>query len=169
MKPELRNKLKKAVRFGDFTLSSGRKSNYYIDKYVFETDPKCLKILGEEIAKMIPPDTQRLAGIELGSVPLAAVTSVLSGLPYVIVRREKKGYGTRKKIEGELTAGERVVVIEDVATTGTGAARAVKTLRELGAVVDMVIVVVDREEGAGENLRKMGVSVIPMVKAEELL
>ncbi len=169
MKRELMSTLKKAVKFGDFTLSSGKKSNYYIDKYVFETDPECLRILGEEIAKMIPPGTQRLAGIELGSVPLAAVTSVQSGLPYIIVRKEKKEYGTRKKIEGELAAGDRVTIIEDVATTGAGAANAVKTLRELGAIVDTVIVVVDREEGAEESLRKMDVSFVPMVKAKELL
>jgi len=169
MKRELMSALKKAVKFGNFTLSSGKKSNYYIDKYIFETDPECLRILGEEIAKMIPPDTQKLAGIELGSVPLAAVTSVQSGLPYIIVRKEKKEYGTRKKIEGELAAGDRVTIIEDVATTGAGAAKAVKTLRELGAIVDTIIVVVDREEGAEESLRKMGLSFIPMVKAKELL
>jgi len=169
MKHELMNALKKAVKFGNFTLSSGKKSNYYIDKYIFETDPECLRILGEEIAKMIPPGTQKLAGIELGSVPLAAVTSVQSGLPYIIVRKEKKEYGTRKKIEGELAAGDRVTIIEDVATTGAGAAKAVKTLRELGAIVDTIIVVVDSEEGAEENLRKMDVSFIPMVKAKELL
>lgn len=169
MKRELMNALKKAVKFGDFTLASGKKSNYYIDKYIFETDPECLRILSEEIAKMIPPGTQRLAGIELGSVPLAAVTSVQSGLPYIIVRKEKKEYGTRKKIEGGFASGERVTVIEDVATTGAGAAKAVKTLRELGAIVDTVIVVVDREEGAEENLKKMGVSFVPIVKAKELL
>lgn len=169
MKRELMNALKKAVRFGDFTLSSGRKSNYYVDKYIFETDPECLRILGEEIAKMIPPGTQRLAGIELGSVPLAAVASIQSGLPYIIVRKEKKGYGTRKKVEGEFAAGDMVVVIEDVATTGAEAVRAVETLRELGAIIDTVIVVVDREEGAEENLREMGVSFVPMVKAKELL
>jgi len=169
MKHELMRALKKAVKFGNFTLSSGKKSNYYIDKYIFETDPECLRILGEEIAKMIPPGTQKLAGIELGSVPLTAVTSVQSGLPYIIVRKEKKEYGTRKKVEGELAAGDTVTIIEDVTTTGAGVAKAVKTLRELGAIVDTVIVVVDREEGADESLRKMGVSFVPMVKAKELL
>lgn len=166
---ELIKALKKAVKFGDFTLSSGKKSNYYIDKYVFETNPECLMTLGKQMSKLIPPGTQRLAGIELGSVPLAAVISICSRLPYVIVRKEKKEYGTGKKVEGEFAAGERILLIEDVTTTGSGAVMAAKTLRELGLVVDCAIVAVDREEGAKENLDKIGVSLIPLIKAKELL
>ena len=162
-------KQKGAVKFGDFTLSSGRKSHYYVDKYIFETDPSCLKVIGDRIARMIPPGTQRLAGIEIGSIPLAAIASVKSGIPYVIVRKEKKGYGTNKLIEGVWERGERVLVIEDVITTAKGALGAVHTLRDAGLIVNEVICIVDREEGGRENLEKEGVIVKSLVKSAEVL
>ncbi len=166
---ELLNALKRSLKFGDFTLSSGVKSSYYIDKYLFETDPNCLEAIGKEISDLIPPATQKLAGIELGSISLVAVASIKSKLPYVIVRKEKKAYATKKAIEGELYPGEKVLVVEDVATTGSGAVRAVQTLRDHGAIVYSVLVVVDREEGARENLHAIGVSLISIAKSSELL
>ena len=158
-----------AVRFGDFTLSSGRKSKYYVDKYVFETNPLCLEAIGERIAGMIPPGTQKLAGIEIGSIPLAAIASVKSGMPFVIVRKAQKGYGTNKLIEGVYEKGEKVFVVEDVVTTAKGALGAIHTLRDAGLVVDSVVCIVDREEGGRENLEKEGISVLSLVKACELL
>lgn len=158
-----------AVKFGDFTLSSGRKSNYYVDKYIFETNPKCLDVIGDRIAGMIPAGSQRLAGIEIGSIPIAAVASVRSGMPFVIVRKEKKGYGTNKLVEGVFSPGEKVLVVEDVVTTAKGALGAVHTLREAGLVVDTVICIVDREEGGRENLEKEGINVVSLVKSSELL
>ena len=166
---ELIKALKNSIKFGDFTLSSGAKSSYYIDKYIFETDPKCLEAIGKEISELIPPGTQKLAGIELGSVPLVAVASIKSKLPYVIVRKEKKGYATKKAIEGELCPGENVLVIEDVATTGSEAVRTVQTLRDHRAIVNSVLAVIDREEGARENLHAIGVSLVSIAKASELL
>ncbi len=128
MDAELVEMLKKtgAVKFGDFTLSSGRKSNYYVDKYVFETNPLCLAAIGDRIAKMIPAGSQRLAGIEIGSIPLAAIASVKSGMPFVIVRKAQKGYGTNKLIEGVWAKGEKVFVVEDVVTTAKGALGAIQ-------------------------------------------
>ncbi len=158
-----------AVKFGDFTLSSGRKSRYYVDKYVFETNPVCLEAIGERIAKLVPAGTARLAGIEIGSIPLAAIASVKSGMPFVIVRKEKKGYGTNKLIEGVYGEGERVLVVEDVVTTARGALGAVRALRDAGLVVDEVVCVVDREEGGRENLEREDVRVTSLVKASELL
>jgi orotate phosphoribosyltransferase len=158
-----------AVKFGDFTLSSGRKSSYYVDKYIFETNPVCLEAIGERIAKLVPAGTQRLAGIEIGSIPLAAIASVKSGTPFVIVRKEKKGYGTNKLIEGVYEKGERVLVVEDVVTTAGGAMGAVRALRDAGLIVDCVVCVVDREEGGRENLEREGLRVISLVKAGELL
>ncbi len=158
-----------AVKFGDFTLSSGRKSKYYVDKYVFETNPVCLEAIGERIAELIPAGTARLAGIEIGSIPLAAIASVKSGMPFVIVRKEKKGYGTDRLIEGVHGEGEKVLVIEDVVTTAGGALGAVRTLRAAGLVVDSIVCVVDREEGGRENLEREGVRVISLVRASELL
>lgn len=158
-----------AVKFGDFTLSSGRKSKYYVDKYVFETNPVCLEAIGERIARMVPAGTSRLAGIEIGSIPLAAIASVKSGMPFVIVRKEKKGYGTNKLIEGVYATGDKAFVVEDVVTTAHGALGAVHALRDAGLVVDAVVCVVDREEGGRENLEKEGVHVTSLVKASELL
>lgn len=158
-----------AVKFGEFTLSSGRKSNYYVDKYIFETNPRCLEAIGERIAKLIPAGTQRLAGIEIGSIPLAAIVSVKSNMPFVIVRKEKKGYGTNKLVEGVFNKGEKVLVVEDVVTTAKGALGAVRSLKEAGLAVDTVVCVVDRGEGGRENLEKEGLNVLSLVTSKELL
>jgi orotate phosphoribosyltransferase len=156
-----------AVRFGEFELSHGGTSNYYVDKYLFETDPECLKLIAAAFAERV--GGTKLAGVALGAVPLAAVTSVESGNPYVVVRKKTKEYGTAKRVEGRLDAGEEVVVLEDIATTGRSALDAVEALREAGAVVDRVLVVVDREEGARELLADHDVALEALVSASELL
>jgi orotate phosphoribosyltransferase (EC 2.4.2.10) len=156
-----------AVRFGEFELAHGGTSEYYVDKYVFETDPACLDAIAETFAEHV--DDQRLAGVALGAVPLVAATSIAAGIPYLIVRKKTKSYGTGNRIEGEFEAGERVVVVEDITTTGQSALDAVQTLREAGALVDRVLVVVDREEGADELLTDHGVELDALVTASELL
>ena len=156
-----------AVRFGEFELSHGGTSNYYVDKYLFETDPHCLQLVAEAFAERV--DDETLAGVALGAVPLVAVTSVELGQPYVVVRKRAKEYGTGNRIEGRFEAGERVVVLEDIATTGRSALDAVEALREAGAVVDRVLVVVDREEGARELLADHDVELEALVTASELL
>jgi orotate phosphoribosyltransferase len=135
-----------AVKYGEFDLSHGGTSEYYVDKYIFETDPHCLTLIARSFAERLGDD--KLAGVALGGVPLVAVTSVETGLPYVIARKKQKEYGTGNLIEGALEAGEEVVVIEDIATTGQSAIDAAEALRDAGAVVSRVLVVVDREEGA---------------------
>jgi orotate phosphoribosyltransferase len=156
-----------AVKFGEFELSHGGTSNYYVDKYVFETDPACLEAIAAAFAERV--GDKRLAGVALGAVPLAAATSVASGNPYVIVRKSAKEYGTGNRIEGEFEAGEELVVLEDIATTGQSAIDAVAALREAGATVDRVLVVVDREEGARENLADHDIELASLVTATELL
>lgn len=156
-----------AVRFGEFELAHGGTSDYYIDKYRFETDPSCLSAVARAFAGRV--GGEKLAGVALGAVPLVAVTSVESGNPYVIVRKSRKEYGTGNRIEGPLEAGERLVVIEDIATTGTSAAEAVAALRAAGATVERVLVVVDREEGARERLAEAGVELEALLTATELL
>ena len=156
-----------AVRFGEFELSHGGTSEYYVDKYVFETKPRCLELIAEAFAERV--GETKLAGVALGGVPLVAVTSVETGLPYVIARKQAKEYGTGNRIEGELAAGEEVVVIEDIATTGQSAIDAAEALREAGAVVNRVLVVVDREEGATENLADHDLRLESLVTASELL
>jgi orotate phosphoribosyltransferase len=161
-----------AVKFGEFELSHGGTSNYYVDKYIFETNPQCLELIAEAYADRLADigegDT-KLAGVALGAVPLVAVTSVETGTPYVIVRKKQKEYGTGNQIEGEFEEGERVVVLEDIATTGQSAVDAAEALREAGAVVDRVLVVVDREEGARENLAEHDLELDALVTASELL
>jgi orotate phosphoribosyltransferase len=156
-----------AVRFGEFELSHGGTSDYYVDKYVFETDPTCLSAIADAFAGRL--DDETLAGVALGAVPLAATTSVAADRPYVIVRKEAKSYGTGNRIEGDLEAGESVVVLEDIATTGQSALDAVQALREAGAAVERVLVVVDREEGARDLLADHDTDLEALVTASELL
>jgi orotate phosphoribosyltransferase len=141
---------------GEFTLRSGRKSNYYLDKYRFETQPDVLRELGKMFAERIKPGVQRIAGAELGAVSLAAAASMASGLPFVIVRNQKKDYGTSKLVEGILEKGERVMIVEDVLTTGGQVLEAAKSLQDAGAVIDRIVAVIDRMEGARENIEKAG-------------
>ncbi|WP_178915066.1 orotate phosphoribosyltransferase [Natronomonas gomsonensis] len=156
-----------AVKFGEFELSHGGTSEYYVDKYVFETDPHCLELIAEAFAERV--GDSKLAGVALGAVPLVAATAVETGNPYVIVRKKAKEYGTGNQIEGEFEDGEEVVVLEDIATTGQSAIDAVEALRDAGAVVDRVLVVVDREEGAHENLAEHDIELESLLTASELL
>ncbi len=156
-----------AVLFGDFTLTSGKKSNYYINIKKATTNPLILKKIAAEMAGNVK--NEKIAGIELGSVPLAVALSLETGRPYVIVRKESKSHGTKEMIEGDLIKGEEVLVVEDVVTTGGSVIRAVNILRENGAMVKKVIAVVDREEGGRENIEKEGVKFIPLLKVSSLL
>jgi orotate phosphoribosyltransferase len=141
---------------GEFTLRSGRKSNYYLDKYRFETQPDVLIELGKLFASRLSPGVVRIAGAELGAVPLAAATAVASGKPFVIIRNQKKDYGTSKQIEGVLNAGDTVMIVEDVLTTGGQVLEAAKSLLDAGAKIDRIVAVIDRQEGARENIESAG-------------
>ena len=156
-----------AIRFGKFELSHGGTSDYYIDKYRFETDPACLASIAERFAERI--DEPVMAGVALGAVPLVAATSIVADRPYVIVRKATKEYGTGNRIEGHLPDEEQVVVIEDIATTGQSALDAVEALRHAGVSVSRVLVVVDREEGARDRLRAANVELDALLTASELL
>jgi len=156
-----------AVKYGEFELSHGGTSNYYVDKYVFETNPRCLELIAEAFAERL--GDAKLGGVALGGVPLVAVTSVETGLPYVIARKQQKEYGTANLVEGDLEDGEPVVIIEDIATTGQSAVDAAEALRDAGAVVERVLVVVDREEGATENLADHDLELESLVTASDLL
>jgi orotate phosphoribosyltransferase len=145
-----------ALLRGEFTLRSGRKSNYYLDKYRFETQPDVLRELGRLFAQQVRPNVDRIAGAELGAVPLAAATSMACGKPFVIVRNQKKDYGTSKLVEGILQRGETVMIVEDVLTTGGQVLEAVKSLEAAGAKIDRIVGVIDSMEGARENIEKAG-------------
>jgi orotate phosphoribosyltransferase len=141
---------------GHFVLRSGATSNYYFDKYRLTTRPELLRRVGVALAAMVPPNVDRIAGPELGAVPLATVISLETGIPSVFVRKTAKGYGTDRGFEGEIVAGERVLVVEDVLTTGSEAIRSATALREFGAEVVEILGVVDREEGAAANIAAAG-------------
>lgn len=145
-----------ALLRGTFTLRSGRTSSFYLDKYLFSTQPAILRELGAMFAARVPPGTVRLAGAELGGIPLVCATSLDCGLPCVFVRNAKKDYGTAKQLEGVIAKGDRMVLVEDVATTGGQALEAVKVLRHAGADVTHVLATIDRLEGARENVEREG-------------
>jgi orotate phosphoribosyltransferase len=156
---------------GDFVLRSGRRSRYYLDKYRFETRPELLGPLGDLIADAVrehEPEAARLAGPELGAVALAAAASLASGLPFLIVRKDAKGYGTANRLEGVFEKGERVCLVEDVVTSAGAAIEAVEALREAGLEVGTAVCVVDREEGGEDALAEKGVRLQALFRASEL-
>ena len=157
-----------ALLRGEFTLRSGRKSNYYLDKYRFETQPDVLAELGKMFAARVTAKTDRIAGAELGAVPLAAAAGMASGKPFVFVRNQKKEYGTAKQIEGVLNAGETVLIVEDVLTTGGQVLEVVKTIQDAGAKVEKIVAVIDRLEGARENIEKAGVMFESLFTTKDL-
>jgi orotate phosphoribosyltransferase len=161
-----------ALLEGDFTLRSGKQSRWYLDKYRFETDPALLRELGERLAAAIhdaDPDAVRLAGPALGAVALAASAAMASGLPFIIVRGETKGYGTGNRVEGPYEPGELVCLVEDVVTSGGALCEAVEALRTAGLVVRHAVCVVDREEGGADALARLGVRLAALYRAGELL
>jgi len=156
---------------GDFVLRSGRRSSFYLDKYRFETQPALLREIGDLLAARIAeiePTAQRIAGPELGAVALAAAASMSSNLPFLIVRREAKEYGTSNRLEGVCEEGERVVVVEDVVTSGGAALAAVRALRQAGLTCETVICVVDRGEGGSEAMADLGVRLESILDADAL-
>jgi orotate phosphoribosyltransferase len=161
-----------ALLEGDFVLRSGRRSHYYLDKYRLGTRPDLLRALGAALAAAAyehDPAAVRLAAPELGAVPLAAAASLAAGLPFVIVRREAKAYGTANRIEGAFEPGERVCLVEDVVTSGGAALEAVAALRDAGLAVEAAVCVLDREEGGREALAADGVSLRALYLASDLL
>jgi orotate phosphoribosyltransferase len=156
-----------AVRFGTFTLASGATSDVYVDIKRAWTDPACLAVIAKELAARVG-DAERLAGMELGAVPLVVATALRTGLPYVVVRKAAKEHGTRQRYEGEVPTGSRVLIIEDVSTSGGSSAETVAVVRAAGGVVDRLLVVVDRESGAAARLRDLGVALEPLVTLREL-
>lgn len=164
-----------ALLHGTFTLRSGKTSNYYLDKYLFSTRAELLRELAPLFSQRVTKIEQacgekvvRLAGAELGGIPLVTVTTLDSGRPSIFVRNKKKDYGTAKQLEGVLSEGDTVVLIEDVATTGGQALEAVATLREAGAKVLGVVATIDRLEGARENVEREGLKFEALFTKKDL-
>lgn len=157
-----------AVKFGEFTLTSGQKSRYYVDVKQATTVPDVLRKIADALRARVG-DAQVLAGVELGAVPIVAAVALSTDLPYAIIRKEERTHGTGKQIEGQPVAGKRVLLLEDVTTTGASVVRAVDVLRQAGAIIARVETVVDRGEGASEALANLNVRLGSLVTARELL
>ncbi len=153
---------------GDFTLRSGKKSKYYLDKYLFETCPDILKALGEEFSRYATDDVTLIAGAELGGVALAAATAMQTGKNWIIIRNSKKGYGTGKLLEGVLKPGDVVLLVEDIATTGGQVCEAAKVITDAGATVKKIVCVIDRKQGAEENIIQAGYKFESILTKDDL-
>jgi orotate phosphoribosyltransferase len=153
---------------GDFVLSSGRRSDRYFDKYLFETEPQLLKALGESLADLIPNETQRLAAPEMGAILLGGAVSLVTNLPLILVRKEPKGHGTAQQLEGKFRSGELVTVIEDVVTTGAQALHSIEVLQQARLKVIRLVAVLDRSEGGEETFRRAAIPYSPLFRLTDL-
>jgi orotate phosphoribosyltransferase len=157
-----------ALQFGRFTLASGKTSTYYVDIKKAITRPNILRTIAVAMAPNAQ-DMDRIAGVELGAVPIAAAVSLASNKPYVMVRKAPKEHGTKHDFEGELGRGDRVLFVEDVVTTGGTLRAAIERLRKHGAVIDHCVCVVDREEGGRIVLAEIGVRLHALISAKDLM
>ncbi|MCI4371133.1 MAG: orotate phosphoribosyltransferase [Thermoplasmata archaeon] len=157
-----------AVQFGTFTLASGKMSSYYVDIKRAITRPDLLRTIAQEM-EPYARGAARIAGVELGAVPIAAAVSLASGKPYLMVRKATKEHGTKHEYEGELNRGDRVLFVEDVVTTGGTLRGAIDRLRGHGAIIEECVCVVDREEGGRMLLAEIGVRLRALVRAQDLL
>jgi orotate phosphoribosyltransferase len=163
-----RDILSAAYLRGDFVLSSGARSHYYFDKYLFETRPSILRRIASFLAELVPPQTDRIAGPELGAVALATALSLEIGLPFVILKKEPKGHGTARLVEGELYPGEKVTVVEDVISTAAQAIRAANQVSRAGAQVLGILGVIDREQGGAQNIAAAGYQFRALFRRSDL-
>jgi orotate phosphoribosyltransferase len=155
-----------AVEYGEFLLASGAKSSYYLDVKSALANPSVLKAVGQEMAGMASFDI--VAGVAVGGVPIAVATSLASGKPYAIIRAGEKSHGKGGRIIGKVD-GMRVLLVEDVTTSGGSVLKGIEALRAEGALVDTVVTVVDREAGARDALAKMGVRLLALSRASEIV
>jgi orotate phosphoribosyltransferase len=153
---------------GRFLLRSGQVSGEYFDKYLYEADPVLLSEIAGHMEALIPLGTEVIAGLEMGGIPVATALSLNTGIKACFVRKRAKEYGTCKAAEGADVAGKRVLIIEDVVTTGGAILEAARELRKLGATVENVLCVIERDMKGSENLQAEGLKLIPLFTMEEL-
>jgi len=153
---------------GEFLLRSGKISNEYFDKYLFESNPELLSEIAKHMLDLFPKESEILAGLEMGGIPIATAISLQNGMPVIFVRKKAKEYGTRKLAEGNEFAGKNICIIEDVVTTGGQIIISANELRQLGAKVENVICVIVREDAAFEKLKAEGLNLIPLFSMKEL-
>ncbi|MDZ8227599.1 MULTISPECIES: orotate phosphoribosyltransferase [unclassified Nostoc] len=152
---------------GSFKLRSGKISNEYFDKYQFEADPILLNAVVKQMLTLIPSDIKVLAGLELGGISIVTLLSHYSGLPTAFVRKEAKKYGTSRLAEGVQINNRKVLIVEDVVTSGGQIIISANQLRQLGAQIDYVLCVIDREEGAIDKLLAEGITLLSLLKRSD--
>ncbi|MCA9731811.1 MAG: orotate phosphoribosyltransferase [Deferribacteres bacterium] len=168
-KKELARKIKEKCHLtGSFKLRSGLTSTFYWDKYRFESDPNLLRQIAEKMAELCPKEYDRLAGLELGGVPIATMLSQITGKPTLFVRKEAKTYGTCNLAEGGFIAGEKLVVVEDVITTAGQVCTSITQLRELGFEIEHVVCAIDRQQGGKEKIAELGCQLSAVFTLDEL-
>ena len=168
-RPQLAERIRElSYLTGQFTLRSGKTSSFYWDKYRFEGVPDVLSAVVGEMRKLLPPSYDKMAGLELGGIPLVTALSLKTGTPCLYVRKTAKHYGTCNLVEGGFEPGEKVVVIEDVITTAGQVCRSVRQMRELGLDVQHVVCSIDRQQGGSESLAAIGCSLSPVFTMAEL-
>jgi orotate phosphoribosyltransferase len=157
-----------ALRRGEFKLRSGQMSNVYFDKYQFEANPTLLKEIARHMKALVPPDTEVLAGLELGGVPIATALSFETGLPTAFVRKERKTYGTCLIAEGAALRGKRVCIVEDVITTGGAVVDSAQELRGEGALLNTVLSVIFRGDSSKDKFAELGLTRVSLLTLEDL-
>lgn len=156
-----------AIKWGKFKLSNGSLTDFYIDKYAFETNPAILEPIAAEIASRLDADTiDAVAGPELGAIPLVTAVSLKTGVPAVYIRKGEKHHGTQSRVEGTIEKGQRIAIVEDVTTTGGTILETAEIVTELGGHVERLLVVVDRNEGAVDNIEQAGYTLEYLVQVD---
>lgn len=166
---ELAKLIKECAKLeGEFLLRSGVVSNTYFDKYLFESDPKLLKEIANAMAALIPPDTEILAGLEMGGIPVVTMLSQVTGIPAAFIRKEPKEYGTCKYAEGPSLLNKKVTLVEDVVSSGGAILDALSKLSSDGITPNSIICVIDRQTGGSENLEKAGYTLTSVLTMSEI-
>ena len=158
-----------AIQYGHFVLTSGAVSDYYVDIKKASTNPGVLNTIATQMKNIIKNKYDLIAGMELGAVPLVVALSLQTTIPFVIVRKQKRDHGTGKQIEGESVKDKKVLIIEDVTTSGGSVVNTIQILRQNNATLDKVITVVDRESGAQEKIEKLNLEFHPLVTVNDIL
>ena len=153
---------------GEFVLRSGQTTSEYFDKYRFEADPVLLDAVAEAMVPLVPADTEVLAGLEMGGIPVVTALGRHTGLPCAFVRKQAKPYGTRRLAEGAETTGRRVTIVEDVVTTGGQIVLSTNDLRALGAHITDALCVINRNSTTPAPLTEAGLTLTALLTPEHL-
>jgi len=165
----LSERIKEAAELhGEFILRSGKTSDRYFDKYRFESDPVLLSDITSAMVELVPSGTEVLCGLEMGGIPIVTMLSQHTGIPAAFIRKEPKTYGTCNYAEGADLIGKRIVLVEDVVSSGGAITDAAQMMRADGIDVSLALCVIDRETGGAENLAAGGIQLVGLIKVSDM-